>query len=116
LVDSLAEKQANMIVEGENLNSSQLRRFFGDIKSLYWQLEQGVDYTTRIEPRFKMMRSKAAYAHRTGQSPRSKISDAFYRFISEGVSRVRNQDDFRAFVQHFEAVVGFLYGSGKVGK
>lgn len=117
LVDTLAERQAKMIVDDrDELNSSQLRRFFGDIKSLYWQLEQGTEYTARIEPRFKMMRSKAAYARRSSQSRQSKIPERFFRFIDDGVKRVRNQDDFRAFVQHFEAVVGFLYGSGKVGK
>jgi CRISPR-associated protein Csm2 len=115
LLDKLAEEQANSIVAGrDKLNSSQLRRFFGDVKSLYRRWQQGADYKTAIEPEFKMLRSKASYACRPGD--RQRIPVEFCDFISEGVKKVATEEQFKAFVQHFEAVVGFLYGSGKVGK
>lgn len=119
LVDKLAEDQANMMPDArdrESLKSSQLRRFFGDIKELYRRLDQNAEYDRDIAPMFKMMRSKAAYAWRNGDRGQSKIPKAFHDFISEGVAKVNNEEQFRKFVQHFEAVVGFLYGSGKVGK
>ena len=116
LVDGLAEEQARMMPDHANdrLNSNQLRRFFGDVKDLFRQLERGSDYGKQIEPSFKMIRSKANYAWRNCQ--RKKIPREFYDFIENGVSKVKSEQDFRAFVRHFEAVVGFLYGLGKVGK
>lgn len=117
LVDKLAEEQANMMPEGRDaLKSSQLRRFFGDIKELYRRLNQKADYERDIAPMFKMMRSKAAYSWRNGDRGQSKIPREFHDFIDQGVAKVTNEEQFRKFVQHFEAVVGFLYGSGKVGK
>lgn len=113
LVDTLAEQQAQMIPTGrESLNSAQLRRFFGEVKDLYRQLEAGNDYKKTIEPQFKMLRSKASYAWRNGQ--RNKIPREFHDFLEHGVQKVRSEQDFRSFVKHFEAVVGFLYGTGRV--
>ncbi len=117
LVDRLAEEQARIITESrekKGLGSSQLRRFFGDVKDLYRQWQRGADYREQIEPRFKMIRSKASYASRPGSQ--TSIPREFHEFLDNGVSKVTNEEQFKAFVQHFEAVVGFLYGSGKVGK
>ncbi|MFH1749158.1 MAG: type III-A CRISPR-associated protein Csm2 [Planctomycetota bacterium] len=117
LLDGLAEQQAEMMPEARGryaLKSSQLRRFFGDVKDLYRRLERGADYETKILPMFKTLRSKASYAWRGGRD--SKIPKEFHDFIDNGVRKVQTAEHFRAFVQHFEAVVGFLYGHGKVGK
>jgi len=112
LTDSLAEAQADRFPEGK-LNSAQLRRFFGEVKDLLHRLDAGRDYKREIEPLFKMLRSKASYAWRNGQN--SKIPREFYDFIDHGVKKVADEAQFRLFAQHFEAVVGFLYGKGKVG-
>lgn len=115
LVDELAEQQADRMGE---INSSQLRRFFGDVKDLYRRLEttapqeRGDFYKRLIEPQFRMMRSKASYAWRNGDRNQSKIPKSFHDFIANGVNKVRNVDDFLKFIQHFEAVVGFIYGKG----
>lgn len=117
LVDALAEQQAALIPGGrDGLQSSQLRRFFGDVKELYRRLEQNSSYDQLIKPMFKMIRSKAAYAWRNGDRGASKIPREFYEFLDKGIAKVQNESDFRKFVQHFEAVVGFLYGTGKVGR
>ena len=113
LLDDLAEKQADQFETGK-LNSAQLRRFFGEAKDLLKRLDAGRDYKKEIEPMFKMMRSKASYAWRNGQN--AKIPREFHNFIENGVKKVANEEQFRLFVQHFEAVVGFLYGKGKVGR
>ncbi len=113
LVDTLAEEQACRFPDGpDRLNSSQLRRFFGEVKDLLKRLDAGRDYKTEIEPMFKMLRSKASYAYRNGQN--NKIPEAFHEFIKNGVNKVTDEEQFRLFVQHFEAVVGFLYGTRKV--
>lgn len=116
LVDQMAEEQADLIRE---INSSQLRRFFGEAKDLYRRLHTGAStaeereqlYKKSIEPQFRMMRSKASYAYRNGQG-QSKIPRSFHDFIENGVKKTRNAEDFSKFIQHFEAVVGFIYGKG----
>lgn len=122
LFDALAEKQADSFEE--QINSSQLRRFFGEVKELYRRydsLTRGKEedecarvYARQIEPLFKMIRSKVAYASRQGGQ--SKIPEEFAGFLSAGVDSVKNHKDFRRFVMHFEAVVGFMYGNGKVSR
>lgn len=120
LLDTLAQEQADKI---DKLNSTQLRRFFGDVKEQYRRFEaaaaqRGNDeeveklYREKYEPLFKMLRSKVAYATRAGGQ--SKIPPSFASFLSEGVRKVNNHREYRLFVKHFEAVVGFLYGMGKV--
>ncbi|MCD6304509.1 MAG: type III-A CRISPR-associated protein Csm2, partial [Planctomycetes bacterium] len=103
LVNELAEKQAQVIRE---INSHQLRRFFGEVKELYRRLEtvRGIDYRKSIEPQFKMLRSKAYYASRSGSS-QQRIKQTFLKFIENAVQRVNSEEEFRLFVQHFEAVV-----------
>lgn len=112
LVDSLAEEQADRL-GNTSINSAQLRRFFGEVKDLFRRLEAGRSYKAEIEPLFKMMRSKASYAWRGGNN---KIPKQFHDFIDNGVKKVSDEKEFRLFVKHFEAVVGFLYGKGKVGR
>ncbi|HIQ22101.1 MAG TPA: type III-A CRISPR-associated protein Csm2 [Planctomycetes bacterium] len=118
LFDTLAEKQAEQL----EVNSSQLRRFFGEIKDLYRrfnalasgeaeQRRQEI-YSTQIEPRFKMVRSKVAYATRAGGQ--TKLPERFAEFLKTGIQRVGNQEEFVRFIMHVEAVVGFMYGKGKV--
>jgi len=110
LVDELAEKQADAL---QDITSSQLRRFFGEVKELYRRLTTNQDYRTRIEPQFKMLRSKAYYATRSGGG-QQRISGEFCKFVENAVQKVQSEEDFRKFVEHFEAVVGFLYGKSLV--
>jgi len=121
LYDSLAEEQSKNIGK---INSSQLRRFFGEIKELYRRfnsLTAGENdeitekvYHEQIEPLFKMVRSKVSYATRAGGQ--SKLPEDFAQLLSEGISKVKTHQHFKRFVLHLEAVVGFMYGFGKVGR
>ncbi|MGC9455734.1 MAG: type III-A CRISPR-associated protein Csm2 [Phycisphaerae bacterium] len=106
LVDGLAEKQADIF--GRDLNSSQLRRFFGEVKDMFRRLEQNQPYETTIEPQFKMLRSKSYYAQHKGGG--QGVPQSFTKFIDNAVQKVSNEEQFRLFVKHFEAVVGFWYG------
>ncbi len=119
LYDELAERQAERL----EINSSQLRRFFGEVKDLFRQFtaliagetdDQRKDavYRQKIEPRFKMVRSKVAYAMRKGG--RAPLRREFAEFLQQGISRVTDHQQFTRFVLHFEAVVGFMYGKEKV--
>lgn len=123
LLDELAEKQANaMPGDKEAINSAQLRRFFSELKDLSRQFEARAAgkqpdeaekiYKADFEPRFKMIRSKVAYAGRPGGQ--AKIPPAFMTFLDSGVKKVQDHAQFRLFIKHVEAVVGFMYGKGKV--
>lgn len=126
LYDTLAEQQAMAMPSGRDaINSSQLRRFFGEVKDLYRQYnalvagkpdpaQRAEIYRRQIEPRFKLVRSKVAYANRPGGQ--GKIPDEFSRFLSDGIAKVRDHEQFVRFVTHFEAVVGFMYGNDRVSK
>jgi len=107
LLDGLAEQQADQF--GRDLNSNQLRKFFGEVKDLFRQVQAGQDYKAAIEPRFKMLRSKVFYAtHKVGGT--KGVPDSFKAFIENAIKKVQTKEHFECFVKHFEAVVGFWYG------
>ena len=120
LYDTLAEQQARLL----EINSSQLRKYFGETKDLYRQFnaltatvhddaEKQRIYCGRIEARFKMLRSKVAYA--VGRKT-LQLDHNFAAFLQDGIKKVQNHQHFVRFVMHFEAVVGFMYGLGNVDK
>jgi CRISPR type III-A-associated protein Csm2 len=114
LLDTLAERQADELAQQEKISSSQLRKFFGEVKDLLRRLDSNQDYHQVIEPQFKMLRSKAYYARRPGGQ--QQITPQFCGFIENAVMKVTSEDHFRLFVAHFEAVVGFMYGKNLVKK
>jgi len=125
LYDTLAEQQAMAMPSEKPISSSQLRRFFGEVKDLYRQYnalvagkpdpaQRAEIYRRQIEPRFKLVRSKVAYATRA--SGQTRISREFANFLSEGIAKVQDHEQFVRFVTHFEAVVGFMYGNDRVSK
>ena len=110
LLDSIAEAQADKI--HRNINSAQLRRFFGEVKGLYSRLEHQEPFE-RLFPLIKMIKSKVWYA---ANPNKEKIPKDFASFILGGIEQIKDENDFRAFVLYFEAVVGFMYGKGLVSK
>lgn len=90
------------------LNSTQLRRFYNDVKAL----EARIDATGFEENMalVGMLRSKVAYA--CPDKGEKKVPTVFKEFIEAGVKAVKNEENFKDFVLFFEAVVGFFYGKG----
>lgn len=79
------------------LTTNQLRKFFGEVKR---QQLQGYN-----ESSFVMLKPKLAYA--VGRADgKNKIAD-FYKVISEAMSHVKDEAQFRNFVQIFEAIVAY---------
>jgi CRISPR-associated protein Csm2 len=123
LFDRLAEQQAKQFPDQRDaVPSAQLRRFFGEIKQLFRRLEARTAgmpgpeerdrfYVEQIEPLFKMIRSKVSYASRAGQA---KIPREFADALDQGIQRVHSRVEFELFVRHWEAVVGFMYGLGRI--
>lgn len=107
LLTSYAEHQAATFVQ-DKLNSSQLRRFYHEVKALEAKIEvSGFEGTL---PLVKMLRSKVAYACPLRGD--KKIPESFARFLWKHIDQVRSKENFKDFCTVFEAVVGFFYGKG----
>ncbi len=116
LLDTQAEKTAQSFVvtnphnprrlnQRKSLSSAQLRRFFGEFR----QLEKRVRATDfdSVKPLIKMIKSKASYASNPANP---KIPGSFKKFLVDNVNEIETEKDFKAFMLHFEAVVGLFYG------
>lgn len=93
-----------------SINTSQLRKFYADIKRIEWtwQVQRRSDeYFFYILPQIKMLKAKVAYAR-----GRNLVLPVFEKWINKHIDAISSPDDFRAFLLHFEAVVGFCYGEG----
>ena len=100
------------VIPSRSLNNAQLRKFYGDFKSLEAEIGQAGDTAedrfAAVLPRIKMAAAKVTYAKARGVVPAS-----FVRWMKNHVSQVNNLAEFRAFLLHFEAVVGYCYGIHK---
>ena len=101
--DYLAERDN----QGDPLTTSQLRKFFGEVKR---QQMNGYD-----ETEFVMLKPKLAYAvGRARQSGKrgnhQKIED-FYFVLADAIDKVENSKDkqkaFKNFITAFEAIVAY---------
>lgn len=108
---NFAEKFGKYLAEGndyeEALTTSQLRRFFGEVKR---QQMNGYDETD-----FQMLKPKLAYAvgraeKASKKSKRFKIRD-FYEVMVDAIDKVGDSEDkdkaFRNFISVFEAIVAY---------
>ncbi len=92
------------------IKSSQLRRFYADVKNLeqIWNNQQKSDVAfLGILPQIKILKAKANYA-----KSRTVVPTAFVQWMERHVDAVNTARDFKVFLLHFEAVVGFCYGLG----
>lgn len=117
LLNEEARKAAELFVElnhmgkptNDSIKSSQLRRFFNEFKNLERQLDQrqgDVEESFKsVKPLVKMANAKVVYAQ-----ARKVVPQAFVDWLQKHVQAIDNARDFKAFLLHFEAVVGFCYG------
>lgn len=82
----------------EKLSTSQLRKFFGEVKR---QQMSGYNETD-----FVLLKPKLAYAVGRTKGKQSKIED-FYIVLSDMIDKVTNEDDFKRFIKAFEAIVAY---------
>jgi CRISPR type III-A-associated protein Csm2 len=80
------------------LTTSQLRKFFGEVKR---QQSMGYNYSD-----FILLKPKLAYAVGRAKDEDSKIVD-FYDVISDGIMKVSNEKEFLRFIKIFEAIVAY---------
>ena len=87
----------NHRITESKLTTSQLRKFFGEVKK---QQMQGYNETA-----FVLLKPKLAYA--VARADRnSKIKD-FYNVLSDAIDNVTNQESFDNFILVFEAIVAY---------
>ncbi|RRD69417.1 MULTISPECIES: type III-A CRISPR-associated protein Csm2 [unclassified Desulfovibrio] len=107
-VDEKAREAAESFSQGRNaIKSSQIRKFYGDVKTLerQWLAGGGDDLAfARIAPVFKLLKAKSFYAHE-----RRVVPPEFRNWLWQHVDSVNDARGFKAFLLHFEAVVGFSY-------
>lgn len=91
------DKEGFKVVRAK-LTTSQIRKFFGEIKR-----QQLVGFN---ETDFIMLKPKLAYAvgRSTGQNP--KIKD-FYKVIVDAIDKVKTPHEFENFIKIFEAIVAY---------
>lgn len=99
----LAEKDE----QSEPLTTSQLRKFFGEVKR---QQMTGYDDTE-----FVMLKSKLAYAvgraKQNGKRGKYQKIEDFYAVMADAIDKVENSNDklkaFKNFITVFEAIVAY---------
>lgn len=101
--------------KGTALTSAQLRRFYGEAKNLEKKAtdkernEITEESFAPVLPLVKMLKSKVAYA---ANPANPKVPEDFKKWLDKHLDSVNSAEEFKAFLLHFEAVVGFCYGLG----
>jgi CRISPR-associated protein Csm2 len=83
---------------GTELTTSQLRKFFGEVKR---QQAKGFDKSDII-----LLKPKLAYAVGRNGKGESRIKQ-FYFVIANAVDQVKDMEDFKRFIKIFEAIVAY---------
>jgi len=111
-LDKIANDWAEYIKQENKISSSQLRKFYGEVKSIQRELIQGKKWSDLV-PIFKLLKAKVLY----NQNRKSnKIPKQFSEFMIKGINSVNVDKEFTNFCLFFEAVVGYLYGNGGVSQ
>ncbi len=100
----------------EGVTSSQLRKLYGEVKSLERRAQISEESWVQVKPLVKMLKAKTAYsAGRAIQKKRwdEKEYSKLKKYIFDSVDNIDELKDFDAFCKQFEAVVGFYYGITK---
>jgi CRISPR-associated protein Csm2 len=101
--DKISSQRPGKIQYRANLSTSQLRKFFGEMKRIQ---AQEFDNEGRWKAEFQMLKPKLAYAVGRERSADPKIVD-FYHELSSGIDAVETKEQFHTFVQLVEAIVAY---------
>ena len=107
IIESAQKIGGRWSLMGAKTPSSQLRKYYGEVKRLQNLIEQEGWEKWQLE--FKMLKAKAAYALRDRN--RNSRSD-LVKFIQWGVKKAEDKEGFDYFAKYFEAALGFAYGFG----
>ena len=92
-----------------DISTTQIRRFFDDVKAIKHYLDQFRDKKReeafrRKLPEIMMLKAKVTYAR-----GRDAVTDEFKNFIEKNISAIKSLRDFEVFCKFFEAVYGYFY-------
>jgi CRISPR-associated protein Csm2 len=97
-----AKQISKNFIDGNKNKSSQLRKFYDYCMRLQQTLATGNDFAA-IQADFSRLVPFVEYA-----KTRGRVTPLFVDFIKQNVAAVKNKEDYRAFVKHFEAIVAYL--------
>lgn len=99
-----AEKLGKKLAELEKpeLTSTQLRKFFNEVRSLEERVEENFDEQKAL---VLMIKSKVAYSVK---KKTSRMPEEFKDFIDACIDKIADKKDFDGFVKLFESVVGYF--------
>ena len=86
----------------KGLKTHQLRRFYGHIKAAENRLNMTGDWHS-VKLDVKKLIPFVSEA-----KGKDKVPMSFFEFIEASIKRIDNQRDFKAFVEHFQAVVAYF--------
>lgn len=98
----LAQKFVNQKIE---LSTSQMRRFYDEIKAIERSILRESDQEEAFkkrQPSLHLLKAKAVYSYKRKAAPYD-----FVQFIFDHVESIKDVHDFKAFVKIFEAVVAY---------
>lgn len=118
-VEGIAEKLAQNFVDNK-ITSAQLRKFYNEFKGLERKYQTKMLSRTpgetakdeifiSILPQIKIMKAKVSYA-----KSRNVVPDVFEKWMKDSVDSINSAKEFEDFLLHFEAIVGYAYGTGKL--
>lgn len=116
-VEKVAEDLAKEFVK-EKITSAQLRKFYNEFKGLERRYQTKMlaktsdtiskdDILNSILPQIKIMKAKVSYA-----KSRKVVPQVFENWLKKSVDGINSAKEFEAFLLHFEAIVGYAYGTG----
>lgn len=96
---TFADKFGNYLTAGTKITTSQLRRFYGEVKRIQMQ---GYE---EHKSDFILLKPKLAYAvGRAGKGNKIKV---FYEVIADMIDNVKDENSFKNFIKIFEAIVAY---------
>lgn len=103
LEDGWAYKTAKSLLKNNSMNSTQIRKFFTELKEIEKKLKLEKDLN-KCKNEILLLMPQVAYA-----LGRKVVPKGFYNLMSECINldKIKEPDDYFAFVRFFTAVVAY---------
>lgn len=84
--------------------ANEIKGSYTKIRSFYGECLSYKDLTfEEISIKLKLLESKIYY-----EKGRKTISDSFFKFLTDRISHIKNKEDFKYFLMHYEALLGYF--------
>lgn len=99
-------------LSGQNVDISQLRKFYGEFKMLERKLIEKrpgeEDFASEFLPLIKFVKSKIAYSAGRKSQNKILIPPIYKEHMDREIDSIKTQGDFKNFLMHYEAVIGYF--------